>query len=123
MYEIIEKLKKEIEGFEEKEKGAWEKVGRVVEVGDGIVKIAGLKDTLSQEVLSIETDRGNVAALALNLDEDAIGALLLEEGGAIKSVAKIFLGNIFSARYFARKIPPSECPTNTTSGEFFLQSI
>jgi len=89
MYEIIEKLKKEIEGFEEKEKGAWEKVGRVVEVGDGIVKIAGLKDTLSQEVLSIETDRGNVAALALNLDEDAIGALLLEEGGAIKSGATV----------------------------------
>jgi len=36
-YEIIEKLKKDIEGY--KEKPEWNEVGRVIEVGDGIVKI------------------------------------------------------------------------------------
>lgn len=81
-YEIIEKLKKEIEGYEEK--SDWESVGSVIEVGDGIVKISGLKKTLSQEVLVIETSEGEKNALALNLEEESIGALVLGEYGNIK---------------------------------------
>ena len=48
-YEIIEKLKKEIEGY--KDRPEWAEVGRVIEVGDGIVKILGLRNAVSQEVL------------------------------------------------------------------------
>ena len=40
-YEIIEKLKNEIEGYNENPK--WAEIGRVIEVGDGIVKILGLR--------------------------------------------------------------------------------
>jgi F-type H+-transporting ATPase subunit alpha len=74
-YEIIEKLKKDIEGY--KEKPEWQEVGRIIEVGDGIVKILGLRNAVSQEVLVIETAQGDRAALALNLEEESIGGLVL----------------------------------------------
>jgi F-type H+-transporting ATPase subunit alpha len=74
-YEIIEKLKKDIEGY--KEKPEWNEVGRVIEVGDGIVKILGLRNAVSQEVLIIETVHGERPALALNLEEESIGGLVL----------------------------------------------
>jgi len=81
-YEIIEKLKREIEGY--KEKPEWQEVGRVIEVGDGIVKILGLRNAVSQEILTIETSRGARAALALNLEEESIGALVLDDFLAIE---------------------------------------
>jgi F-type H+-transporting ATPase subunit alpha len=74
-YEIIEKLKKDIEGY--KEKPEWNEVGRVIEVGDGIVRILGLRNAVSQEVLIIETIHGERPALALNLEEESIGGLVL----------------------------------------------
>ncbi len=74
-YDIIEKLKREIEGY--KEKPEWQEVGRVIEVGDGIVKILGLRNAVSQEIIIIESSKGDRAALALNLEEESIGALVL----------------------------------------------
>ena len=74
-YEIIEKLKKDIEGY--KEKPEWAEVGRIIEVGDGIVKILGLRNAVSQEVLIIETAHGERPALALSLEEESIGGLVL----------------------------------------------
>ena len=56
-YEIIEKLKNEIAGYKDDPK--WAEVGRVIEVGDGIIKIIGLRNAVSQEVLKIETAKGN----------------------------------------------------------------
>ena len=82
-YDIIEKLKKEIEGF--KDDAKWEDIGKVTEVGDGIIKITGLAKTLSQEVLEIHTEKGIRRALALNLEEDSIGALVLDEYLDIKA--------------------------------------
>ena len=76
-YEIIEKLKRDIEGY--KEKPEWAEVGRIIEVGDGIVKILGLRNAVSQEVLIIETAHGNRTALALNLEEESIGGLVLDD--------------------------------------------
>jgi len=74
-YEIIEKLKKNIEGY--KEKPEWNEIGRVIEVGDGIVRIIGLRNAVSQEVLIIETVHGDRPALALSLEEESIGSLVL----------------------------------------------
>ncbi|PJA63495.1 MAG: F0F1 ATP synthase subunit alpha, partial [Candidatus Portnoybacteria bacterium CG_4_9_14_3_um_filter_44_9] len=82
-YEIIEKLKREIEGYEEDSK--WEEVGEVIEVGDGIVKILGLKNVLSQELLNIETSEGDRRAVALNLEEESVGALVLDDYLSVKS--------------------------------------
>ncbi len=92
-YEIIEKLKREIEGY--KEKPEWNEVGRVVEVGDGIVKILGLKNAVSQEILTIETAHGDRSALALSLEEESIGALVLdnflsiEVGNTVKRTGEV----------------------------------
>src|SRR5690348_961764 len=92
-YEIIEKLKREIEGY--KEKPEWAEVGRVLEVGDGIVKIMGLRNAVSQEILMIETARGKIAALALSLEEESIGALVLgdflaiEVGNTVKRTGEV----------------------------------
>lgn len=82
-YEIIEKLKREIEGYKEEPK--WEEVGEVIEVGDGIVKILGLKNVLSQELLTIETSEGDRRVVALNLEEESVGALVLDDYLSVRS--------------------------------------
>jgi F-type H+/Na+-transporting ATPase subunit alpha len=92
-YEIIEKIKKEIEGY--KDRPEWAEVGRVIEVGDGIVKILGLRNAVSQEVLKIATKKGERTALALSLEEESIGALVLDDflsievGDAVKRTGEV----------------------------------
>ena len=89
--EIIEKIKQAIEGYQDK--AEWEEIGKVVEVGDGILKISGLKNAQAQEVLTVEINSGNsansrnsrVRAVALNLEEDSVGALVLGDYSLIKS--------------------------------------
>ncbi|MGZ4679451.1 MAG: F0F1 ATP synthase subunit alpha, partial [Ilumatobacteraceae bacterium] len=67
-------------------------VGQVLEVGDGIARVAGLPETSVNEVLEFE---GGTLGLALNLDEASIGAVILgeashvEEGGAVKATGRI----------------------------------
>ncbi len=67
-------------------------VGRVLEVGDGIARVAGLPETSVNELLEFE---GGVLGLALNLDESSIGAVVLgdaekvEEGGSVKATGRI----------------------------------
>jgi F-type H+/Na+-transporting ATPase subunit alpha len=51
-----------------------EQVGRVVEVGDGIARISGLPNASVNEILEFED---GTVGLALNLDEDTIGAVIL----------------------------------------------
>ena len=81
--EIIEKIKQAIEGY--KDNTEWEEIGRVSEVGDGIAKISGLTNVQSQEVLVIEAGETKIKAVALNLEEDSVGALILGDGALIKS--------------------------------------
>ena len=67
-------------------------VGRVAEVGDGIARVSGLPDAAVNELLEFED--GSVG-LALNLDENSIGAVVLgnvdgiEEGQTVKSTGAI----------------------------------
>ncbi len=85
--EIIEKLKQQIEGY--KDNPQWEEIGKVIEIGDGIAKISGLLNVQSQEVLSIESTSAKGSSVtkgvALNLEEDAVGALILGDASAIKA--------------------------------------
>ncbi len=91
--EIIEKLKKEIAGFRAEIRA--EKAGRVQEVADGVVKIWGLSDAKAQEMIEIETSQGAVSAIALNLEEDSVGAvvlgdyLLVKEGDPARSTGRV----------------------------------
>jgi F-type H+-transporting ATPase subunit alpha len=64
----------------------------VTEVGDGIARVSGLPDCAVNELLEFE---GGIVGLALNLDEDSIGTVILgnaddiEEGQPVKSTGNI----------------------------------
>ena len=96
-YEILEKLKKEISDFKV-EKGARE-VGIVSEVGDGILRISGLSGALAQELLSIEADDEEIPAIAFNLEENFIGAVILGEGDKVRVGARVLkTGRVLSIK-------------------------
>ena len=67
-------------------------VGRVAEVGDGIARVSGLPDCAVNELLEFED---GTLGLALNLEEDQIGAVVLgeadsiEEGQTVKATGRI----------------------------------
>src|SRR5207253_2675143 len=69
-----------------------QRVVRITEVGDGIARISGLPETAVNELIEFE---GGVVGLALNLDEDSIGAVVLgnvehiEEGQSVTSTGHI----------------------------------
>lgn len=82
-YDIVEQLKKEIQGFQDDT--SMRDVGYVVETSDGIARVSGLSRALSQELLNIETKDGDVSALASNLEESTIGAIVLGNYQQIKA--------------------------------------
>ncbi len=77
--EITEILRKQIEGYQDKIDVA--EVGTVVAVGDGIARIYGLEKAAYLELLELPHD---VFGIALNLEEDSVGAVLLGEVTKIK---------------------------------------
>jgi len=88
--DITDVLRRHLEGFRpEVEK---QQVGRIIEVGDGIARISGLPSTAVNELLEFE---GGVLGLALNLDEESIGAVVLgdiehiEEGQSARATGRI----------------------------------
>src|ERR1044072_2927730 len=56
-------------------------VGTVVEVGDGIAQVYGLAGALASELLEFP---GGVMGMALNLEEETVGAVILGDATAIK---------------------------------------
>src|SRR5688572_31426768 len=88
--DITAALRKGLEGFSPKTEMA--QVGRVVEVGDGIARVSGLPGAAVNELLEFE---GGALGLALNLDEESIGAVVLgevghiEEGQAVRATGNI----------------------------------
>ena len=63
-----------------------EEVGTVLQVGDGIARIYGLKNVRSGEL--VEFDNG-VKAIALNLEEDNVGVVLMGDSGEIREGDKV----------------------------------
>jgi len=88
--EISELLRKQITDFEKKVDVS--EVGAVVSVGDGIARIYGLDKCMSSELL--EFPKG-VMGMALNLEEDTVGAVLfgedslIHEGDIVKRTGRI----------------------------------
>jgi F-type H+-transporting ATPase subunit alpha len=88
--DIASALKKNLEGFEPSLEART--VGRITEVGDGIARVSGLPDCAVNELLEFED---GTVGLALNLDEDSIGAVVLgdsdaiEEGQSVKATGRI----------------------------------
>ena len=87
---IVENLKREIENFTAEIKV--EKVGKVLEVFDGIAKVSGLSDVKSSEMVTFPKGETGVA---LNLDEDTVGVIILgdfskiREGDEVKATGRI----------------------------------
>ncbi|MDH4099121.1 MAG: F0F1 ATP synthase subunit alpha [Nitrospirota bacterium] len=88
--EISEIIKGQISGFE---KGVdVSEVGTVVTVGDGIAKIYGLEKAMASELLEFPN---GVVGMALNLEEDCVGAVLfgettlVKEGDTVKRTGRI----------------------------------
>ncbi|MFT7474896.1 MAG: F-type H+-transporting ATPase subunit alpha [Verrucomicrobiales bacterium] len=83
-------IRKNLEGY--KPSLEMVEVGRVLQVGDGIARISGLPDAAVNEMLEFEN---GAVGLALNLDEDSIGVVLLgstdgiEEGQPVRSTGNI----------------------------------
>ena len=63
-----------------------EEVGTVLQVGDGIARVYGLNNVRSGELVEFEN---GVKAIALNLEEDNVGVVLMGESGDIKEGAKV----------------------------------
>ena len=87
---IVENLKKEIAHFKKGAKA--EQVGTVLEVFDGIVRISGLGALKSSEMVTFANGETGVA---LNLEEDTVGVIVLgdyskiKEGDEVKATGKI----------------------------------
>jgi len=74
--EISQIIREEIQNFGQPVRAV--NVGTVVEVGDGIARVYGLSGAMSSELLEFEThDGGSVTGMALNLEEESVGAVIL----------------------------------------------
>ena len=76
---IVEQLKNKIAAFQTDVKV--EKVGTVLEVGDGVARVSGLKECASMEMLDFGN---NIFGVALNLEEAVIGSVILGDYTHIK---------------------------------------
>ncbi|GAC1412685.1 MAG: F0F1 ATP synthase subunit alpha [Candidatus Doudnabacteria bacterium] len=87
---IIQNLKDKISSFSPDVKV--EKVGTVLEVGDGIARVSGLSQVGASEMLQFEN---GVMGVALNLEESSIGAILfgessnVQQGSTVRATGKI----------------------------------
>jgi F-type H+-transporting ATPase subunit alpha len=84
MADILTQLKNKIETFQTQNK--METVGTVLTVGDGIARVAGLSNVQASEMLEFT---GGVLGVALNLEQDSIGAILLGDDTHIKQGDKV----------------------------------
>ena len=69
---IIENLKQQI--AQTKLETQVEKIGKVVKIADGVATLDGLTEVMSGELLEFPND---IFGVALNLEEDSIGAMIL----------------------------------------------
>src|SRR5579862_2210709 len=88
--EITSILKHEIAEF--KQQVEVSEVGTVIEVGDGIARIYGLRNAMAGELLEFQ---GGVMGQVFNLEEESIGAvvfgnyLTIKEGDSVKSTGRL----------------------------------
>ncbi|MFA6130745.1 MAG: F0F1 ATP synthase subunit alpha [Patescibacteria group bacterium] len=87
---IIEALRKQIDAYEADV--CVENVGTVISVADGVVRMSGLANAKSQEMLEFPS---GAIGLALNVEEQTIGAVVLgdaktiNEGDTVKSTGRV----------------------------------
>lgn len=87
---VIETLKRQI--AQAKLETQLEKIGRVIKIGDGVAILSGLSEVMNGELLEFPDQ---IFGMALNLEEDNVGAMILgnylkiKEGDTVKSTGRI----------------------------------
>lgn len=90
--EISSILKESIRNYETKAEVS--NIGSVLEVGDGIARIYGLRNVMSNELVEFEDGKGTLG-ITLNLEEDNVGVVILgeythiKEGMTVKTTGRI----------------------------------
>ena len=88
--EITKILREQIENYESRI--AVDEVGSIISLGDGIARVHGLDKVMAGELLAFPH---GLAGIALNLEEDQVGAVLLgdyteiKEGEEVKRTGRI----------------------------------
>ncbi len=77
--EISSIIKEKIKGFDKRVDVS--ETGSIIQVGDGIAKVYGLDGAMSGEMLEFP---GNLFGIALNLEEDSVGVVLMGDDTGIK---------------------------------------
>ena len=89
--DITAKIKKQIESFQQPVEAV--DVGTIIEVGDGIARVTGLRNVMAGEL--VEFPKNGVFGLTLNLEKDVIGVVImgeyadLREGDLVKGTGRI----------------------------------
>jgi F-type H+-transporting ATPase subunit alpha len=123
---IADALRKNVEGWTPSVER--EEVGRVIETGDGIARVAGLPRTMANELLEFP---GGLLGVAFNLDEAEIGCIIfgdaskIEEGDPVKQTGRILSVPVGDA-YLGRVVdglgrPIDDKGTITAEGERALE--
>lgn len=109
--EISSIIRQQIESYDQSVQVS--NVGTVLQVGDGTARIYGLEQVMSQELLEFED---GTIGIALNLEEDNVGAVLMgdgfgiQEGSTVKTtgqIAKFPLGMPWWAGWWIPSVVPS----------------
>ena len=87
---IANALRQQIEGFQAEAHQA--NIGHVLQVGDGVAQVSGLSQAMAGELLEFP---GGVTGMALNLEEDSVGVVILgdylqiEEGDEVRTTGRV----------------------------------
>ena len=87
---IANALRQQIEGFQAEAHQA--NIGHVLQVGDGVAQVSGLSQAMAGELLEFPD---GVTGMALNLEEDSVGAVVLgdylqiEEGDEVRTTGRV----------------------------------
>lgn len=90
--EISSIIKNKIENYESQTEIS--NIGSVLEIGDGIARIYGLRNVMSNELVEFQDGKGTLG-ITLNLEEDNVGVVILgeyqhiKEGMIVKTTGRI----------------------------------
>ena len=90
MTNLLQEIEEQITGA--KRAAAWQNVGVIREIGDGVAKIEGLTDAMLNEMIDLGQ---GITGLALNLEETEVGVIILgdytqlEEGSEARTTGKL----------------------------------
>ncbi len=83
--EVTAILRQQLSGFSEETE--LQEIGTVLQVGDGIARVFGLRNAQSGEL--VEFEKNGLRGIVLNLEEDNVGIVLLGESSQIQEGEKV----------------------------------